>query len=154
MRLDDNGLEILERDECLELLASRPIARLGLSMQALPVVLPVNFVVSGDRIMIRTSAGSKLDAAMERAVVAVEVDDIDPIGHAGWSVLVRGTSWVVDDPEEIERASHLPVRPWANDGADRWIAVSIDMISGRRARPLYETPPAPHGLRAGAPDLT
>ena len=137
MELDRNGTEILERAECFHLLADRPIARLGLSMDALPVVIPVNFVVDGDHIVVRTTAGSKLNAALRHAVVAVEVDDYDPMSHAGWSVLVRGTSWVIDDPHEVERVRNLPLRPWANEDADRWIGVSIDMISGRRIRPNY-----------------
>ena len=138
MQLDPNGLEILDRVECIDLLTHQSIARLGLSMDALPIIIPVNYVVDGDQIVIRTGAGSKLDAALARAVVAVEVDDYDPMSHTGWSVLVRGTSWLIDDAAEVERESHLRVRPWANDAADRWIGVSIDMISGRRIRSAYE----------------
>jgi len=43
----------------------------------------------------------------------------------------------MEDPGEVERAQGLPLLPWANDEADRWIGVSIDMISGRRVRPTY-----------------
>jgi len=141
MELDDNGLEILERDECYELLRSRSIARVGLSMDALPVVLPVNFVVCDGQVVIRTNEGSKLDAALAHAVIAVEVDDYDPMSHTGWSVLVRGTSRVITDPAERTRAQELWLRPWANEGADRWIAVAIDLVSGRRIRPEYEPHP-------------
>ena len=137
MQLDRNGTEVLDRAECYRLLGGQPVARLGLSMEALPVIVPVNYVVDGDHIVVRTSAGSKLNAALRHAVVAVEVDDYDPISHTGWSVLVRGTSWVMEDPGEVERAQGLPLLPWANDEADRWIGVSIDMISGRRVRPTY-----------------
>ena len=136
---DQRGLEIIDRDACLDLLRTQPIARLGLSMDALPVVLPVNFVVHGDQIVIRTREGTKLDAALSRAVVAVEVDDYDTMSHTGWSVLVRGTSRVLDDPAEVGQARDLWLRPWADECADRWIAVSIDLISGRRIRPTYET---------------
>jgi nitroimidazol reductase NimA-like FMN-containing flavoprotein (pyridoxamine 5'-phosphate oxidase superfamily) len=138
MKIDDNGLEILDRDECFELLASQPIARLGLSMKAMPVVLPVNFLLDGDQIVLRTAEGSKLQAALSHSVVAVEVDDYDPVSHTGWSVLVRGTSWVVEDPGEVARLSQLWIRPWANEQADQWVAVAIDMISGRRIRPDYQ----------------
>ena len=79
MRLDQNGLEILDRDECLRLLAQAVIGRVGVSSGALPRVLPVNFRLDGGRILIRTARGTKLDAAAANAVVAFEVDDIDPV---------------------------------------------------------------------------
>lgn len=141
MKTDENGLVILGREECFELLASQPIARLGLSMRAMPVVLPVNFVLDGEQIVLRTAEGTKLQAALAHSVVAVEADDYDPISHTGWSVLVRGSSAVIDDPDEIVRLRGLWLSPWANKGADRWIAVAIDMISGRRIRPEYEQHP-------------
>ncbi len=131
----DQGMEVLTREECLHLLAMVPVARIGLSLRALPVVLPVNFVVDAeqDQVIIRTAAGSKLDAALLHSVVALEADHIDPMSHAGWSVLVQGTSRVLLLPGEIERARGLNVRPWANEEArDRFVAISMDVVSGRR----------------------
>ena len=45
--VDRIGLEVLDRQTCLELLATAPIGRVGLSIEALPVVLPV----AGKRVM-------------------------------------------------------------------------------------------------------
>lgn len=137
MELDRNGLEVLSREQALALLASVPVARVGLSMNALPAVLPVNFVLDGDEIIIRTAEGSKLDAALGHAVVALEADEFDPIGHVGWSVLVRGTSRVLAMPGEIEHARSLSLRPWANEDSDRFVAISTDLVSGRRIHPWY-----------------
>lgn len=137
MEIDRNGLEVLSLEESLGLLASVPIARIGLSMNALPVVLPVNFVVDGDQLIIRSAAGSKLDAALSHAVVAVEADNFDPISHCGWSVLVRGTSRVITMPAELAHARALTLRPWANEATDRFIAISTDLVSGRRIHPWY-----------------
>jgi nitroimidazol reductase NimA-like FMN-containing flavoprotein (pyridoxamine 5'-phosphate oxidase superfamily) len=64
-------LETLDRDECLRLLATVPVGRIGLSIGALPAILPVNFAMVGSSIVIRTVVGSKLDAATRHAVVAV-----------------------------------------------------------------------------------
>lgn len=127
-------MEILGREECLELLRTQPVARLGLSVQALPVIVPVNFVLRDDEIVICTSPGSKLAAACDRSVVALEVDDYDSMSHTGWSVLVQGGSRVLSEVDEVDDASHLWLRPWANPSANRWIAVSTDLISGRRIR--------------------
>lgn len=137
MELDHAGLEILSRDECLALLASVPIGRIGLSLSALPVVLPVNFAVCDDNVIIRTSEGSKFSAAITNAVVALEADHYDSLGHNGWSVLVQGSSRVVTDLAELERVRRLPLRPWANPDTDRFIAISTDVVSGRRVRGWY-----------------
>lgn len=127
-------MEILGRDECLDLLRTQPVARLGLSIHALPVIVPVNFVVDDDQIVICTAAGSKLVAACHHSVVALEVDEYDAMNHSGWSVLVQGGSRVIDDAAEVDGARELWLRPWANESADMWIAVSTDLISGRRIR--------------------
>ena len=139
MDVDRNGLEVLERDHCLALMRSVPLGSIGLSLQALPVVLPVNFVLDPDheRVLVRTSDGAKLRAALDGVIVAFEVDHIDPISHTGWSVLVQGSSTVVTDPAEIERARRLPLRPWASDLPDHWVAISIDRLSGRRIGGWY-----------------
>jgi hypothetical protein len=134
MELDRNGLEVLDRNECLLHLASVAVARIGLSVQALPVILPVNFVIDGDEIIIRSPRGGKAEAALHGSVVAVEADEYDPFAHTGWSVLVRGRSRVVDDPDEIVRLDQLPVQAWGTRDGDRWIAVSMEVVSGRRVR--------------------
>lgn len=138
MDLDRNGLEVLDTEEAMELLAGAPVARLGLSIDALPVVLPVNIAVDGAEIVVRTAPGTKLDQALAHAVVAVEADQYDLLGHVGWSVLVRGTSRVLALPDELERARLLPLRPWASDLPDRFIAISADLVTGRRIRGWYQ----------------
>ena len=134
MGYDGHGLEVLDRDECLRLLASVPVGRLGLSVDALPVIVPVNFAVDGDRLVIGTGEGSKLDAAMAGSVVCLETDRWDPMGHDGWSVLVQGTTSIVDDPDDVARCRALPLRPWGRPEALRYITVGIDLVSGRRLR--------------------
>ncbi|HVT78248.1 MAG TPA: pyridoxamine 5'-phosphate oxidase family protein, partial [Acidimicrobiales bacterium] len=133
MELDRNGLEVLSRAECLRLLGKTTIGRIGLSMGALPTVLPVNFFFDDDRILVRTSAGAKLDAALDNAVVAFEVDDFDPLYHSGWSVVVTGTTREVTDPEELERLELMPVPRWL-PSSGRLIAISTDLVTGRRLR--------------------
>src|SRR3954471_23813204 len=90
MDLDRSGVAVLELEECLDLLAASAIGRLALSVRALPVILPVNFALMADGILIRTGAGSLFDQACNRAVVGFEVDGYDAMSHLGWSVLVQG----------------------------------------------------------------
>ena len=131
MELDRNGLEVLDRPEALQLLAGATIGRIGIHAKALPVVLPVNFYLDGDQIVIRTGKGSKLDAATRNAVVAFEVDDINPLYHSGWSVVITGIAREVTDPLELERLERLPLAHWAQTNG-RYIAISTEIVSGRR----------------------
>jgi nitroimidazol reductase NimA-like FMN-containing flavoprotein (pyridoxamine 5'-phosphate oxidase superfamily) len=124
---------VLSRQECLAMLATACVGRLGVSIEALPVILPVNFCLHRDRIIVRTVPGTKLDTATAHAVVAFEVDDYDAEGTWGWSVLVRGRSSEIVDPDELARARALPLRAWAfKDGqADRFLQIETTLISGR-----------------------
>ena len=89
-QIDRNGLEVLDRADCIRLLRTVSLGRIGITAGALPTILPINFRVDGDRILFRTGVGTKLDAATRGAVVAFEADDIDPMYHSGWSVVVTG----------------------------------------------------------------
>ena len=91
-------------DQCLDLLASRRVGRVGISIGALPVILPVNYAVFDHGVLFRTAAGTKLDAAVRGIVVAFEADAYDPDGRAGWSVLLVGKASEVSDPVKLERA--------------------------------------------------
>jgi hypothetical protein len=61
--LDRNGLEILPRAECLRLLATRPVGRVGVSRHALPAILPVTYRMLGEDIVFATGTGSSLSPA-------------------------------------------------------------------------------------------
>lgn len=134
MEIDRNGLEVLDRDECLTLLARTTLGRVGVTIGALPSVLPVNYRLVGEEIVIRTGAGTKLDAATRNAVVAFEVDDMDPVEHTGWSVLVTGVAREVVGAEEIAELTRRPLARWAPRGDGRIIAISTELVAGRRIR--------------------
>jgi nitroimidazol reductase NimA-like FMN-containing flavoprotein (pyridoxamine 5'-phosphate oxidase superfamily) len=131
---DRNGLEVLGRDDCLALLGSASFGRLGLTSRALPTILPVNFWFDGARILVRTGEGSKLHAATAGAVVAFEVDHVDPVEHAGWSVVVTGPAIEITDPDELARLRHAPLPHWSpSDG--HVVAIDPAIVSGRRLTP-------------------
>ena len=135
MEVDRNGLEVLDRDECLRLLALVTLGRIGFTSGALPTVLPVNFHLDRERILVRTGRGSKLDVALQNAVVAFEVDDFDPIHHSGWSVAVTGVATEISDPAELDAARREPVARWAPAGDATVLAISTELVSGRRITP-------------------
>lgn len=142
MDADRNGLEVLSRAQCLELLATGAFGRIALTSEALPLVLPVNYHFDGRRIILRTNPGTKLDAATRHTVVAFEVDDIDPVYHCGWSVVVQGVARAVDDPAEVASLRRLPLATWTPLPTDHYVAISADILSGRRI-PEVRRPGAP-----------
>ena len=121
----------LSRDACLELLRSRSVGRLAyVARTGVPDVVPVNYVLAGDDVLIRSGPGPKLQAAERRDVVAFEVDHIDEDAHSGWSVVVHGTATRLSAAE----AARLPVdaRPWAVGPRSHVIRVRPQRITGRR----------------------
>jgi nitroimidazol reductase NimA-like FMN-containing flavoprotein (pyridoxamine 5'-phosphate oxidase superfamily) len=140
MEVDRNGLEVLGRDACLDLLATAALGRVGVSSGALPSVVPVNFRFDGRQILIRTGVGTKLDAAVANAVVAFEVDEIDPVAHTGWSVMVTGIARELTEPGELATAQTPPLARWAPGTDHRVIAISPELVSGRRIVPGLAAP--------------
>jgi hypothetical protein len=71
----------------------------------------------------------------ERGVVAFEVDDIDPLEHTGWSVVVTGVARPVVDPDDIASLTEMGIARWAAGLDGHVVEVSLDLVSGRRIPP-------------------
>lgn len=130
--VDRTRLERLSRDECLRLLAAGTLGRIGFHTGALPVVLPVAYAADEDGVVVRVQGGSQLELAMRDAVVAFEIDDVDPVHGTAWSVAVTGVTHRVTDPADLARVRALPLDDWAVDDSDRFVRISLDLVSGRR----------------------
>ena len=135
MQLDRNGLEVLTRGECLRLLAHSRVGRVVVTDRALPAAFPVNFALLDEDVVFMTTTGSKLEAAQGEEVMAFEVDDIDPLRHGGWSVLVQGLASVISDPDDLAQARALRLEPWAPDGRFQFVRIRTELVSGRRLLP-------------------
>jgi nitroimidazol reductase NimA-like FMN-containing flavoprotein (pyridoxamine 5'-phosphate oxidase superfamily) len=134
MASDGGTLEVLDTDECLRLLATQVIGRLGLPGKRFPLILPVNYKLDRGVIVIRTHPGSALTAA-DHANVAFEVDEIDRRTRSGWSVLVHALAEEVTDAhraELVERTHATGVKPWAPGEHDHWLRLIPQEITGRR----------------------
>jgi hypothetical protein len=130
--LVDNGLELLTRETAWDLLCGEEVGRVGITLGALPVILPVNFVVIDGAIVFRTAPGSKLSAAASGAVVAFEVDSHDRDRRSGWSVLVVGRSEVVHDLDVTFRALAAKLEPFADGRRPSLVRIHPELVSGRR----------------------
>lgn len=122
----------LGRAEALELLAGVPLGRVVFSHRALPAVRPVNHILDGGHIVIRTHSGAGiLGPAAASGVVAYEADQLDLQARTGWSVIVTGTASLVRDADEIA-AYHKALTPWIGAEMDHVIRISADIVTGYR----------------------
>lgn len=133
--LIEEGLELLEEAECRALLERGSIGRVGLTVGALPVILPVNYAVVDGDVVFRTGEGTKLRASRHGTVMAFEIDAYDEDAQTGWSVLAVGCAREVTDDEDVSNFRTLGIAPWANGDRTRYVRMSPEMLTGRRIAP-------------------
>jgi nitroimidazol reductase NimA-like FMN-containing flavoprotein (pyridoxamine 5'-phosphate oxidase superfamily) len=125
-------LSTIDRLTCEALLGSRSVGRLGVVVDDMPHILPVNYAVDGATVVFRTAAGTMLTEASMRHV-AFEVDGISTHDRSGWSVCVHGYGREITDAidDESVRLRDLCVDTWVPDSRDRWFKIIPDTITGR-----------------------
>ena len=116
----------LTREDCLRLLRAGGLGRVVFTASAMPAVQPVSYVLHGDEVVFRVADGGPLSTATRHAVVGFQVDDIDPVTHAGWSVLGVGQAYEIS---EADRRS-APVAA----SATHTVAVPLQQLTGQRVR--------------------
>ena len=130
---DHAGLEILPLSECLRLLASVPVGRVGFFADGEIAVLPVNHILDGQDPVFRTARGSTLAAAWEQGQMVFEADHYDEQTQTGWSVLVTGKAEMIYEDAEIERLSRCGLHPWATAVEHPfWIRIRATSVTGRQ----------------------
>ncbi len=131
---DGPRLEELTHEECLLLLATQQVGRLGVVVDGYPVIVPVNYAPDHGVVVLRSKPGSKLDAA-QHANVTLEVDQVDPLTQTGWSVLVRGLAEEVTDRHSsalAQRTQEVARTPWAPGHHDHFLRLIPHRVTGRR----------------------
>ncbi len=135
--LADATMNQIPAEECYQLLGTQEIGRLGLIAGHYPLIFPVNYALDRTTLVIRTHAGTILQAA-EHANVTFEIDEIDRHSRSGWSVLVRGQAEEVGEghrAELVARTHAAGVEPWAPGEKGHWLRIIPHEISGRRIMP-------------------
>ena len=123
----------LSPEDCARLLAAGVVGRIAFTAPDGPHIVPVNYVVDGESVLVRTAAYSLLGTHARGAPVCFEVDHLDHEHHRGWSVSVRGRARYVDSPEELEQvARSWSPRPWADGHRRLVIRIPWTEVSGRR----------------------
>jgi len=126
-------LQALDDEECVRLLRSHRLGRIAFAHRSWPVILPVNYVYDDPSVVIRTGPGAKLDSAPLTGV-AFEIDDADPDGAWGWSVVVQGPAFDITEAADTysQRLRLAPVVPWPEGARVHWLKISAVHLSGRR----------------------
>jgi hypothetical protein len=119
--------------ECWDLLRGTSLGRVVFTMQAMPAIRPVNHLIDGHTIVIRSHHGSAITghASGDGAVVCYEADDIDPVRHTGWSVIATGLARPVTDPGAVSRYQQA-LEPWDARPMNQVIAITPQTITGIR----------------------
>lgn len=126
-------LQVMSESECFQLLESQQVGRVAYCDDLGPVVLPVNFAIDRDTVLIQLSPHSTLARNLRSAPASFEIDEFDDFNQSGWSVLVRGEATYVD-PADLRGARDRPVA-WAEGLRTFHVRITPHDISGRRLLP-------------------
>src|SRR5690349_648765 len=127
----------LPRADCLALLAAGSVARVAVTTPEGPHIVPVGYLLLDDSVVVRTTSYSLLGTYARDAVVALEIDDVEPGTRLGWSVVVRGRCSVESDPRTIRTIRESAAdTPWAGGTRNLYLRVRIEQVSGRALEPL------------------
>lgn len=128
--MDGPHLERLSAADCRRLLPAAPVGRLAVATPNFPTLEPVSFAVVEGELVLAARAGSAGDAVAPGAVVAFEVDVLEPGERRGWSVVVKGH--VEDLDADVAAIVRPMLSPWAVDPADRLLLIRSERITGQR----------------------
>lgn len=120
----------MSEPECWDRLSSVGLGRLVTSVDGIPEIFPVNFVVQDRTVLFRTAEGTKLVSSAINDDVLFEADDYD--GAGGWSVIVRGWTRVVRTDEDRAKAEAAALRPWTATTKDHFVRIRPSRVTGRR----------------------
>lgn len=123
----------LGREECERLLRSGITGRMALSSPTGPHIVPINYSVVGDAIIVRTSPYSLLGTYGRDTTLAFEVDQMDYEFQRGWSVVARGRGEIVTGAEELDELGRSMLhRPWASGNRLLHLRLRWTELTGRR----------------------
>jgi hypothetical protein len=117
----------LTRDECLRLLDEADVARVLLSLGALPVALPARIALSQrDHLVISSRENAVQLAARRGDVISVQIDGLDSDDNT-WSVMVTGIAGS-DHLDEVETERFKRI---ADRGATL-VTLPLSVVTGQR----------------------
>ena len=123
----------LTPEECLSLLQTKTVGRIGVVTPGGPMIFPVNYALSDDTIVFRTLPYGVIANNAHQSDVAFAVDSLDDAMHEGWSVLAVGRSHRIEDPGEVRLIREdLDPMPWAEGQRNLYFRIEWTNLSGRQ----------------------
>ncbi len=122
-------LEVLSREECLQLLRGVSTGWLVHSTALRPRMAMVNVALHGDDVLVRTGPGDAALAADNEVVMTIGVSSTDEATRTGWSVTVTGTAHLLAADEERTGTVRTP---WAPGTRPHVLAIPTEDVTGRR----------------------
>ena len=140
----------LSVQQCEALLRIGIAGRVAISTPTGPHMVPVNYTVVDDAIVVRTSPYSLLGTHGRDTMIAFGIDGFDPEQERGWSVQARGRVEVVTTRKALDRIREVAdPSPWANGVRSLVPAAALD----RAERPPARRQLGPGARRAGEYDV-
>ena len=130
MAAECQPVTILSETECWNLLSSASLGRLVTSVDGVPDIFPVNFVVQHRTVLLRTAEGTKLVSAAINHNVLFEADDHNVA--EGWSVIVKGMARLLRTGEEIDEAERAQLLTWTATVKQHFVRIRPLSVTGRR----------------------
>ena len=123
----------LTTTECEDLLRAGLVGRVAACTPTGPHIVPVNYAVVDDSIVLRTTPYSVLGSQASGTVLALEVDHFDYDYQRGWSVVARGRATAVSAADELEhiRNTWNPAT-WASGARSLYLRIRWAELTGRR----------------------
>jgi hypothetical protein len=126
------GLIEIDRQECMELLAAKAVGRLAYVVDNGARILPFNYVVAGDSVIVRTVPDGEIHHHALGSICAFEVDDTDEFFQSGWSVVVVGRLELATEENFARMLYGKMPEPWVGGNRYMFVRLRCDHVSGRR----------------------
>ena len=117
----------LSDEQCLTLLGRAQLGRVALSVRALPVVVPVRYMLN-DGVLLFAATGEELTKALHGSIASLQADSFDEDSGRRWSVFATGPVAIVESLETV--ATMLSGPPIANVESSLF-RLSPAILSGR-----------------------
>jgi len=145
--IDRRGASVLPRNECVRLLwvHAGMVGRIGVVVDGRPLIMPVNYRMLGEDVLVEIGPGTMLEAVDRGSVLAFEADSALP--PEAWSVYVRGPARRADRAQ-VQRASPGGAALVPEPGGVP-VVIRSDVVSGRR----FEVHPRSRGTASPSREL-
>jgi hypothetical protein len=120
----------LDLPTCERLIRRGAFGRFAFVSPRGPEIFPVNYVVHGRAVVVRTGPDSALARHGAGAELAFEMDAVDHEYWNGFSIIARGVGEIVAAPP-VPEAGAPPPRPWAAGDRSTVVRMAWTEISGR-----------------------